>query len=65
MKIYNDIKYCLNNENGSPVIEAIIGIAVALGIGAGLWLLYKFQKPKYKEAGTVFENLGIETVYEY
>ena len=31
----------LGNENGGPNVEQLIGIAVALGVGAGLFLFGK------------------------
>ena len=38
MKLFKNIQTVLGNENGGPNVEQVMGIAVALAVGAGLFL---------------------------
>ena len=41
-KFFNDVKDALSNECGGPHVEELIGIAVALAVGAGLFVFGRY-----------------------
>ena len=55
MKLFDIAKSCILNENGSPSIETLIGIVMALGVGVGVVEYGKTLKDWYtnKAATTV------------
>lgn len=36
---FKDVKYILSSNKGGPSVEALIGIAVAMAVGTGLFIL--------------------------
>ena len=59
-KFFNDAKNALSNECGGPNVEQLIGIAVALAVGAGLFV---FGRSVYKWfngcAGKTVESIQV------
>ncbi len=47
----NNIKYCLNNENGGPHIEELMVVAVSLTVSVGLFLFGKYVYHWYASEG--------------
>ena len=39
MKFINKVNNCLNNENGGPNVEMLIGIGLAIAVGVSLYAL--------------------------
>lgn len=42
--LYKQIKYSLNNEEGNVHVETLIGVVVALVVGAGVYDVYRRTK---------------------
>ncbi len=60
MKLLENIHYTLNNENGGPNVEQVIGISASLFVGVGLFLFGRHVYRWYNgSAGNTVD--GIET----
>ncbi len=57
-KLFSQIDYSLNNENGSPHIETLIGVALSLTVGAVLTSLYKLHIAKELSQVNISEHMG-------
>lgn len=58
-KLMNDIKFCLNNENGAAYIEWIVIVAISLSVGVGLFLFGRHENNTFKrEKKVIDENIG-------
>lgn len=53
MKMIQKIKYVLCNENGSPNLESIIGLAIATVIMSGIWKIGRALYVYYYTTPTV------------
>ncbi len=62
----NDLNLVLNNENGSPHIEELMGISAALVVGVGLFFFGRSIYNWYNgSAGNTVKKIGVPGPGDY